>query len=89
MGQHVNNLGTWYDLPDFLLDKKYHGCGNGQIVIEKESGQIVDMDYLDEADWIIEDQNIAMHPDAGEVISETDQTITYRANFSCCTACLF
>jgi hypothetical protein len=78
-----------YEINSHLLESKYRGCGNGQIVVDKESRVVVDMDYLDEADWIVKDQNVNMHDDAGEVLGETDKTITFRANFSRCQACLF
>jgi hypothetical protein len=78
-----------YEINSHLLEHKYRGCGNGQIIVKKESGVVVDMDYLDEADWIIKDQNVNMHENAGEVLDEDDNTITFRANFSRCQACLF
>lgn len=89
MAQINNEHGRYYPIPETLMMKKYHGCGNGQIVLCKETDEILDMDYLDEADWIIQDQNIAMHHLAGEVLNEDEKRIIYRANFSCGSACLF
>ena len=84
MGLH----GLCYKIPPHLFTK-YHGCGNGQIVINKHSNELLDMDYLDENDMVIDDNNIEMREDAGEVLNQTKLTITYRANFSCYDACLF
>jgi hypothetical protein len=81
--------GDYYIIPNALADEKYKGCGNGQIVVA-EDGTVVDMDYLDEADWIIKEQNIVLHDDAGEVLGVTEEGHTiYRVNFSCGSACLF
>jgi len=90
--KHENNNGVYYDLPDRFShehEDKYHGCGNGSITIDKASGAVIDMAYLDEDDKPMPEQNIMMHPKAGEILDENDFTITYRANFSCWQACLF
>lgn len=89
MSGTVNEHGKYYGLNSDLLDHKYKGCGNGQIVIDKNTDAVISMDYLDGCDQPISEQNVRMHTDAGEVIRENDSTITYRANFSCCQACLF
>jgi hypothetical protein len=81
--------GDYYIIPNALADEKYKGCGNGQIVVA-EDGTVIDMDYLDEADWIIKEQNFVSHDDAGEVLGVTEEGHTiYRVNFSCGSACLF
>lgn len=68
---------------------KYRGCGNGFIVVDKATNQVVDMAYSDDGVSRLDDQNMEMCADAGRVIKEDQRTITYRVNFSCWTACLF
>lgn len=86
--KQINNLGTYYSIPASMASK-YRGCGNGRIIVQKSSNRIIDFSYLDENDEPIGEQNIAMHPDAGEILDENEHYITYRANFSCFQACLF
>lgn len=71
------------------LDHKYRGCGNGIAVIEKNTNKVIDFDYTDSKLRVLSEQNISMSKAAGKVIKEDDQTITYRANFSSYTVCLF
>lgn len=71
------------------LDHKYRGCGNGIVKIDKTKKLVLDFDYTDERLHPLNDQNILMCEDAGKVIQEDDRTITYRANFSSYTICLF
>jgi hypothetical protein len=71
------------------LDHKYRGCGNGIVKIEKSKGMVLDFDYTDEKLRPLDDQNISMCDDAGEIVREDDRTITYRANFSSYTICLY
>ncbi len=71
------------------LDYKYRGCGNGIVKIDKSKGMVLDFDYTDEKLRPLDDQNIMMCDDAGEVIREDERTITYRANFSSYTICLY
>lgn len=78
-----------YSIPNDLLEKKYRGCGNGIAVINKETNKVVDFDYTDSKLRPLQEQNINMSKSAGKKISETDATITYRANFSSCQVCLF
>lgn len=68
---------------------KYNGCGNGFIVIEKTTHEVVEMSYAEDGQTIDHDQNIAMSADAGTVLREDETFITVRANFSCWSACLF
>lgn len=71
------------------LDHKYRGCGNGIVKIDKTNGMVLDFDYTNERLHPLNDQNILMCEDAGKVIREDDRTITYRANFSSYTICLY
>lgn len=71
------------------LDHKYRGCGNGIVKIEKSKGMVLDFDYTDEKLRPLDDQNIVMCNDAGKIVREDDRTITYRANFSSYTICLY
>ena len=78
-----------YSIPTELLEKKYKGCGNGIVTIEKDTRKVLDFDYTDSKLRPLNEQNMNMIKSAGKKISETDTTITYRANFSSCTVCLF
>ena len=78
-----------YEIPMEVLEKKYHGCGNGIAVIDKATNKVIDMDYTTGRLRIIKEQNISMCKTAGKVIKEDEHTITYRANFSACQVCLF
>lgn len=78
-----------FSIPMEVLEKKYHGCGNGIAVIDKSTRQVIDMDYTTSKLKVIKEQNINMCKSAGKVIKEDDKTITYRANFSSCQVCLF
>lgn len=81
----VYNLGDNME----LLDKKYHGCGNGYVTVDKDE-KVIDFGYLDEDDKELEGQNINMADKAGELMREdADGSKTYRCNFSCTQACLF
>lgn len=71
------------------LDHKYRGCGSGIVKIDKTKKMVLDFDYTDEKLRPLDDQNILMCDDAGEVVREDDRTITYRANFSSYTICLY
>ena len=66
----------------------YHGCGNGFIVIDKETGRVNEMQYTENGK-VIDEQNIMMCRDAGDILEETENSLKVRANFSCHTACLF
>ena len=81
--------GWYYNIPRDLLFKKYRGAGNGCIHIFIGTGQMLDMDYLGDDDECIDYQNLNMHEKAGEIISDGPDIVTYRVNFSRCTACLF
>ena len=78
-----------YSIPTELLEKKYKGCGNGIVTIEKDTRKVLDFDYTDSKLRPLNEQNMNMTKSAGKKISETDTTITYRANFSSCQVCLF
>lgn len=78
-----------YSIPEKLLEKKYKGCGNGIVTIEKATRKVLDFDYTDSKLRPLKDQNISMTKTAGRKIREDDVTITYRANFSSCQVCLF
>jgi hypothetical protein len=78
-----------FTIPEDLLSKKYKGCGNGIVVIEKNTRRVLDIDYTDSKLRPIKTQNISMTNTAGKKIREDDATITYRANFSACQVCLF
>jgi len=78
-----------YSIPNDLLEKKYKGCGNGIVTIEKDTRKVLDFDYTDSKLRPLQEQNINMTKSAGKKIRETDTTITYRANFSSCQVCLF
>ena len=71
------------------LDHKYMGCGNGIVVVDKAKHQVIDFEYTDENLHPLSEQNIAMCEDAGRVVAENDNYITYRANFSSYTICLY
>lgn len=71
------------------LDHKYMGCGNGIVVVDKAKHQVIDFEYTDENLHPLSEQNIAMCDDAGRIVAENDKYITYRANFSSYTICLF
>jgi len=78
-----------YEIPMDVLEKKYHGCGNGIAVIDKTTRKVVDIDYTTARLKVIKEQNISMCKSAGKIIKEDENTITYRANFSSCQVCLF
>lgn len=78
-----------FSIPKPLLEAKYKGCGNGIVTIDKKTNKVLDFDYTDSKLRPIKDQNISMTKAAGKKIREDDATITYRANFSSCTVCLF
>jgi hypothetical protein len=78
-----------FSIPTSLLEKKYHGCGNGIAVIDKATRAVIDFDYTNSRLKPQQEQNISMTKSAGKKISEDEQTITYRANFSSCQVCLF
>lgn len=78
-----------YSIPEKILERRYHGCGNGVIWVDKATGEMVDMRYLDDRGQFMDEQNLEMSPKAGQVIGESDKHIMVRANFSCCTACLY
>ena len=78
-----------YSIPTELLEKKYRGCGNGIVTIEKGTRKVLDFDYTDSKLRPLNEQNMNMSKSAGKKISETDTTIIYRANFSSCQVCLF
>lgn len=78
-----------YSIPNELLQKKYKGCGNGIVTIEKGTRKVLDFDYTDSKLRPLQEQNLSMSKSAGKKLSETDTTITYRANFSSCQVCLF
>lgn len=78
----------FWKIPENLLDK-YHGCGNGIVVVDKQTDQVLDWSYTDQRLRRINDQNLFMCEDAGRVIKDDGKTTTYRANFSCGDALLF
>jgi hypothetical protein len=79
----------YYNMPEPLVRDKYKGCGNGQIKVALDGDIVVDMNYLDGEGHIMYEQNVAMHPDAGEELFRNSRFVIYRANFSCTQACLF
>lgn len=83
-----NEHGRYYEIPETLLGK-YLGCGCGQIVVENETNEVIDLAHVDEADWVISTKNPLMTTKAGEVINKTSATTTYRVNFRCAKACFF
>jgi hypothetical protein len=78
-----------FSIPRDLLEKKYHGCGNGVVVIDKITRAVIDFDYTNARLKPQKEQNISMTKSAGKKIREDESTITYRANFSSCQVCLF
>ena len=78
-----------FSIPRDLLEKKYHGCGNGVVVIDKTTRAVIDFDYTNARLKPQKEQNISMTKSAGKKIREDESTITYRANFSSCQVCLF
>jgi hypothetical protein len=78
-----------FSIPKPLLEAKYKGCGNGIVTIDKKTRKVLDFDYTDSKLRPIKEQNVNMTKAAGKKIREDDATITYRANFSSCTVCLF
>jgi len=83
-----------YNIPSSFGDgisvsKKYYGCGNGWIKVNKDSNQVVEMSYARDGVTICREQNISMCKNAGKVFSEDAQYRVVRANFSCYQACLF
>lgn len=78
-----------FSIPMPLLEKKYHGCGNGIVVIDKATCAVIDFDYTNSRLKPQKEQNISMTKSAGKKIREDEKTITYRANFSSCQVCLF
>jgi hypothetical protein len=78
-----------YSIPTELLEKKYKGCGNGIVTIEKGTRKVLDFDYTDSKLRPLKEQNLSMSKVAGKKIREDESTITYRANFSSCQVCLF
>ncbi len=83
------SLKDTFPIPKLLLEAKYKGCGNGIVTIDKQTRKVLDFDYTDSKLRPIKEQNISMTKAAGKKIREDDATITYRANFSSCTVCLF
>ena len=88
-----------YNLPESLnfnyvtipgsLINKYHGCGNGIATFNAETGDLIDFDYLDENGNIIEEQNVDMTENAGDIYELCDGKVTLYANFSCYQVVLF
>jgi hypothetical protein len=78
-----------YSIPKELLEKKYKGCGNGIVTIEKATRKVLDFDYTDSKFRPLTEQNVSMTKSAGRKICEDETSITYRANFSACQVCLF
>ena len=78
-----------FNIPMPLLEKKYHGCGSGIVVIDKATCAVIDFDYTNSRLKPQQDQNVNMTKSAGKKIREDEKTITYRANFSSCQVCLF
>lgn len=78
-----------YSIPKELLEKKYKGCGNGIVTIEKGTRKVLDFDYTDSKFRPLAEQNVSMTKSAGRKICEDETSITYRANFSSCQVCLF
>jgi hypothetical protein len=83
------SLKDTFSIPKPLLEAKYKGCGNGIVTIDKKTRKVLDFDYTDSKLRPIKEQNVNMTKAAGKKIREDDATITYRANFSSCTVCLF
>ena len=83
------SLKDTFAIPKPLLEAKYKGCGNGIVTIDKQTRKVLDFDYTDSKLRPIKEQNVNMTKAAGKKIREDDATITYRANFSSCTVCLF
>lgn len=81
--------GICYKIPNSLADRKYHGCGNGIIVVDDKTGEVVDMNYLDANDHVINRQNYNMIENAGDLFESRAEQTVFRANFSCGQACLF
>lgn len=77
-----------YRIPK-ALDKKYRGCGNGIVVIDKKTNKILDFDYTNSKLQPLSEQNITMSRSAGKKIREDEKTITYRCNFSSYEVCLY
>ena len=72
-----------------MLNKYYHGCGNGFVIINKATGVVTDMAYTDKNGKRLGEQNIFMCDDAGKILRDTKKYLKVRANFSCCMVCLF
>jgi hypothetical protein len=92
IAQSIQNraaLKDTFSIPKPLLEAKYKGCGNGIVTIDKKTRKVLDFDYTDSKLRPIKEQNVNMTKAAGKKIREDDATITYRANFSSCTVCLF
>lgn len=83
------NGGLYRDIPQQLRDYSYSGCGNGYILVNKETGKIIEMSYSDNGHTIERKQNVAMADDAGDIIWENDEVMAIRANFSSGQVCLF
>lgn len=80
--------GNYFRVPS-NLDHKYHGCGNGIVVFDKKTKEILDFDYTNNDLRPLKEQNISMTKDAGNKVREDDKTITYRCNFSSYEIVLF
>lgn len=76
-----NNMKISYKIPR-AIDHKYKGCGSGIAVIDKATNLVIDFEYTDENLHPLEDQNIEMCEDAGRIVAENENSITYRVNFS-------
>ena len=61
----------WYNIPTDLLERKYRGCGNGFVIIDKPTGKVVSMEYTEDGE-IVDEQNIFMSEEAGNILSETE-----------------
>ena len=68
----------------------YNGCGNGYVVVDKESDTVIRMSYSNDGKTIELEQNIEM-VDLYEpiLIWRNEKEECYFANFSCWQACLF
>ena len=87
--KNTNDLGVYYTIPEKVGRKKYKGCGNGRIVVNRLTDEVIDMDYLDDNLEPLDEQNIHMSDEAGQILALTETTMIVRANFSCWHACLF
>ena len=67
----------------YTTKRVYCGKGNGFIVVDKQSGNVIDMSYADDGVEVNRSANSKFCKKPGKTLREDDKYIVYRANFYC------